>query len=111
VRHALRGYVFSLVNLNDSDIQRELSGISEMLKYAIRPTAQNEYSGGCAVGNTNAQQYQQQQQLYLSHHQQPNIDIMKLAATPTDEDGQQGPVEMRLQQRRKPSSTISEPIT
>lgn len=69
-----------------SDIQRELSGISEMLKFAIRP--QIDY--GCAT------QLQLQQQL---QHQQPMSATAMVS-------GQQSPIEMR--QRRKPS-TISEP--
>uniref|UniRef100_A0A1I8BKF5 CaMBD domain-containing protein n=2 Tax=Meloidogyne hapla TaxID=6305 RepID=A0A1I8BKF5_MELHA len=78
-----------------SDIQRELSNLSELLRFALRP--QIEYS--CSP----TQQFQ-----HYDQNQQEHPSSMITLSTTQMASGQQNIVETR--QRRKPSA-LSEPIT
>uniref|UniRef100_A0A915MZN8 Calmodulin-binding domain-containing protein n=1 Tax=Meloidogyne javanica TaxID=6303 RepID=A0A915MZN8_MELJA len=78
-----------------SDIQRELTSLSELLRFALRP--QIEYS--CP------QQFQHYDQNQQEH---PSSMITLSTTTQIPNNGQQNAVETR--QRRKPSA-LSEPIT
>nr|CAD2194319.1 unnamed protein product [Meloidogyne enterolobii] len=78
-----------------SDIQRELTSLSELLRFALRP--QIEYS--CP------QQFQHYDQNQQEH---PSSMITLSTTTQVPNNGQQNAVETR--QRRKPSA-LSEPIT